>query len=389
MITSSCCPTKIAQIAYAAFGRLGIRINGVALGLAKLDGATCAILITEMAFPCDNDDKGVSMKIERNLGMDLVRATEAAALRAGRWMGRGDKEGCDQAAVDAMRHALESVPMNGVVVIGEGEKDDAPMLYTDERVGTGEGAEVDVAVDPVEGTTLLAEGMSGAIAVVAVAERGTLYNWQGFAYMDKLAVGEKAKGVVDIEAPVAYNIRAVARTLGKQVEDVTVVVLDRPRHRDLIREIRETGARIKLILHGDVSAGVMTAVDNPPADMLMGIGGAPEAVITACALKCTGGELQCRVWARNDEERALIAERGIDTRQVLRTSDLVQSDNVFFAATGITSGEFLGGVDYFGGGARTHSVVMRARSGTVRYIEATHRWDKLMRISTMPYGSHG
>ncbi len=323
--------------------------------------------------------------MERNLGMDLVRATEAAALRSGRWMGRGDKNGADQAAVDAMRMALNSVPMNGIVVIGEGEKDEAPMLYIGERVGTGEGEEIDVAVDPVEGTTLLAEGMPGAIAIVAVAERHSFYNWRGIPYMDKLAVGERAKGVIDINAPVAYNIRAVARTLNKQVEDVTVVVLDRPRHRDLIRQIREVGARIKLIPHGDVSAGIMTSIENPPADLLMGIGGAPEAVLTAAALKCLGGEIQCKVWPRNDEERARIAELGIDPRQVLTTRDLVRGENVVVAATGITSGEFLRGVEYFGGGARTHSVVMRSRSGTVRYIDATHRWDKLMRISDMPY----
>jgi len=323
--------------------------------------------------------------MERNLGMDLVRATEAAALRSGRLMGRGDKNGADQAAVDAMRMALNSVPMNGIVVIGEGEKDEAPMLYIGERVGTGEGEEIDVAVDPVEGTTLLAEGMPGAIAIVAVAERHSFYNWRGIPYMDKLAVGERAKGVIDINAPVAYNIRAVARTLNKQVEDVTVVVLDRPRHRDLIRQIREVGARIKLIPHGDVSAGIMTSIENPPADLLMGIGGAPEAVLTAAALKCLGGEIQCKVWPRNDEERARLAELGIDPKQVLTTRDLVRGENVVVAATGITSGEFLRGVEYFGGGARTHSVVMRSRSGTVRYIDATHRWDKLMRISDMPY----
>jgi fructose-1,6-bisphosphatase II len=326
------------------------------------------------------------MRIERNLGMDLVRATEAAALRSGRWMGRGDKVGADQAAVDAMRYSLDSVPMSGMVVIGEGEKDEAPMLYTGEQVGSGEGPEMDVAVDPVEGTTLLAEGMPGAIAVIAIAERGALYNWQGIAYMDKLAVGERAKGVIDINAPVAYNIRAVARTLGKQIEDVTVVVLDRPRHKDLIKQIRETGARIKLILHGDVSAGIMTAIENPPADILMGIGGAPEAVITAAALKCMGGELQCKIWPRNDEERALVTELGLDGDKVYTTKDLVRGENVYLAATGITPGEFLRGTEYFGGGARTHSVVMRSRSGTVRYIDATHRWDKLMRISNMPYG---
>ncbi len=329
------------------------------------------------------------MRLERNLGMDLVRCTEAAALRAARYMGRGDKIAVDQAGVDAMRTVLESVPMDGVVVIGEGEKDDAPMLYTGEHVGTGEGAEVDVAVDPVEGTTLAAEGMPGAIAVVAVAERGSLYTWAGVAYMDKLAVGPQARGAVDINAPVATNIASVARALNKQVEDVTVIVLDRPRHKDLIRQIRATGARIKLILHGDVSAGVMTATDFPPADMLMGIGGAPEAVITACAMVCLGGEIQCKLWPRNDEERALAAAQGLDLRKVYHTGDLVRGENVFFAATGITSGEFLRGVNFVSGGATTHSVVMRSASGTLRYIEGRHRWDKLMKISDLAYTGAG
>jgi len=325
------------------------------------------------------------MPLERNLGMDLVRCTEAAALRAARLMGRGDKIAADQSAVDAMRFILDSVPMDGVVVIGEGEKDAAPMLYTGEHVGTGEPPAVDVAVDPVEGTTLLAEGMPGAIAVVALAERGSLYNWSGLAYMDKLAVGEGARGAIDINAAVSDNIKNVAKALKKQPEDITVVVLDRPRHHELIRQIRETGARIKMILHGDVSAGVMTAIDDPPADMLMGIGGAPEAVITACALKCLGGEIQCKLWPRNDEERALVQASQIDISKVYRTNDLVQGENVFFAATGITDGEFLRGVRYFGGGARTHSVVTRLASGTVRYIESSHRWDKLMRISNLQY----
>lgn len=325
------------------------------------------------------------MRLERNLGMDLVRCTEAAALRAARLMGRGDKNAADQAAVDAMRFALDAVPMNGVVVIGEGEKDEAPMLYIGEKVGTGDPPEVDVAVDPIEGTTLLAEGMPGAIAVVAIAERGSLYHWSGIAYMDKLAVGPQARGAIDINAPVAENIRNVARALKKEVEDITVVVLDRPRHKDLIRQIRETGARIKLILHGDVSAGIMTAIEDPPADILMGIGGAPEAVITACAMKCLGGEIQCKLWPRNDDERALAAASGIDLDRVYRTSDLVRSENVFFAATGITDGEFLRGVRYFSGGARTYSVVMRAASGTVRYIESRHDWTKLMRISDVDY----
>ena len=325
------------------------------------------------------------MKIERNQGMDLVRCTEAAALRAGRMMGRGDKNAADQASVDAMRFAMDSVPMDGVVVIGEGEKDEAPMLYTGEHVGSGEPPEVDIAVDPVEGTTLLAEGMPGAIAVVAIAERGSLYSWSGIAYMDKLAVGEAARGAIDINAPVGENIRNVAKALKKNVEDVTVVVLDRPRHKDLIRQIRETGARIKLILHGDVSAGVMTAIENPPADMLMGIGGAPEAVITACALKCVGGEIQCKIWPRNDDEHALARAHNIDLTKIYHTADLVRGENVFFAATGITPGEFLRGVEYYSGGAATHSVVMRSASGTVRYIESRHRWDKLMRISGVPY----
>lgn len=325
------------------------------------------------------------MRLEGNLGMELVRATEAAALRSGRWMGRGDKEGCDQAAVDAMRYALDSVPMKGVVVIGEGEKDEAPMLYTGEQVGSGQGPELDIAVDPVEGTTLLAEGMPGGIAVVAVAERHALYKWEGVAYMDKLVVSENARGAIDIDAPVAVNIRNVARSLGKDIADVTVVVLDRPRHKELIKQIRATGARIKMILHGDVAAGIMTTIEHAPADILMGIGGAPEAVITACAIKCVGGEVQCKIWPRNDEERQLIEEQGLDGNRIYMTDDLVRTDSVFFAATGITTGEFLKGVEYFGGGARTHSVVMRSTSGTVRYIDAIHRWDKLMKISDQPY----
>ena len=325
------------------------------------------------------------MKIERNLGMDLVRATEMAALRAGRMMGRGDKNAADQLAVDAMRYALANMPMDGTVVIGEGEKDEAPMLYTGEKLGSGEGPEVDIAVDPVEGTTLLAEGMPGAIAVVAVAERHSLYAWSGIAYMDKLAVGEGARGAINIDAPVKENLYNVAKALGKRMEDVTVVVLDRPRHKDLIRQIRETGARIKTILHGDVSAGIMTAVDEPPADMLMGIGGAPEAVITAAALKCLGGEIQCRLWTRNDDERTMAEQNNIDLRKVYLIEDLVRSDNIFVAATGITEGEFLRGVRYVRGGAITHSVVMRSASGTTRYIESTHRWNKLMRISALEY----
>lgn len=325
------------------------------------------------------------MQLDRNLGMDLVRCTEAAALRAARLMGRGDKDAADQAAVDAMRFALNGIVMDGVVVIGEGEKDNAPMLYTGERVGTGALPAVDIAVDPVEGTTLLAEGMPGAIAVIAVAERGSLHAWSGIPYMYKLAVGEAARGKVDINASVAENVHAVAQALRRRVSDITVVVLDRPRHHQLIREIREAGARIRLIAHGDVAAGVMTAVEDAPADMLMGIGGAPEAVVTACALKCLGGEIQARLWPRDDQERELIVQQGMDANHVYSTDELVKGENVYFVATGITSGDFLRGVQYSEFGARTHSVVMRATTGTIRHIESFHRWDKLMRVSGIDY----
>ncbi|HEY0739257.1 MAG TPA: class II fructose-bisphosphatase [Herpetosiphonaceae bacterium] len=325
------------------------------------------------------------MKIERNIGFELVRATEAAALRAGRWMGRGDKNESDQAAVDAMRYALNNVDMDGIVVIGEGEKDEAPMLYIGEVLGNGHPPAVDIAVDPVEGTTLLAEGMPGAIAVVAIAERGSLFATPGIMYMEKIAVGEDAAGAIDITASVEQNIRNVAQALKKDVDDVTVVILDRPRHKQMIQEIRETGARIKMILHGDVAAGVMTTMDNAPADILMGIGGAPEAVVTACALKCIGGEIQCRLWPRNDQEREIVERERIDIARVYTTSDLCQGEDVHFAATGITTGELLRGVQYFGWGATTHSMVMRSRSGTSRFIEASHRWDKLMRISQLPF----
>jgi fructose-1,6-bisphosphatase II len=324
------------------------------------------------------------MKIERNIGFELVRATEAAALRAARFMGRGDKNAADQAAVDAMRFALDGVDMDGVVVIGEGEKDEAPMLYIGEHIGNGTPPTVDVAVDPIEGTTLLAQGMPGAIAVVAIAERGSLFATP-LAYMEKIAVGEAAAGAIDVAAPVATNIENVAKALKKRVDDVTVVLLDRPRHADLVQQIRETGARIKVILHGDVAAGVMTTLPEPPADMLVGIGGAPEAVITACALKCVGGEIQCRLWPRNADERQIVDKQQIDISRVYTTTDLCRGEDVHFAATGITTGEFLRGVQLFGGGATTHSIVMRSRSGTSRYIEAMHRWDKLMRISGIPF----
>ena len=323
--------------------------------------------------------------ITRNLSLELVRVTEAAALMAGRWMGRGDKEAADGAAVDALRQVLDTIDMQGVVVIGEGEKDEAPMLYTGEEVGTGQGPEVDIAVDPVEGTRLVAQGMPNSIVIMAVAERGSLYGWQDIAYMEKIAVGPEAAGVIDIDAPVAVNLRRVADAKGVDISDLTVVILDRPRHEQLIADVREAGARMKLILDGDVAGGLMAAMPGTGIDLLMGIGGSPEAVITACALKCVGGDMQTRLWPRNDEERRIVEEQGLDTSKVWEIGDLVQSEDVFFVATGITDGELLRGVHYFADGATTHSLVMRERSGTVRYVESSHRLSKLRELSNIPF----
>ncbi len=315
---------------------------------------------------------------ERNLAMELVRVTEAAALSAGRWMGKGNKEMVDQAAVDAMRRALDGVDMNGTVVIGEGEKDEAPMLYIGERIGNGNPPEVDLAVDPVDGTRLLALGLPGALAVVATAERGSMYSAPpGVFYMEKIAVGPAMKHVVDINAPVAVNLDRIARVRQAHIDDLTVVILDRPRHQETIRQIREVGARIRLITDGDVAASIQAAMeDYRGIDVLMGIGGAPEAVLSAAALKCVGGEIQCKIWPRNDEERAKFIADGIDLNRVYRTDDLVSSNDVSFAATGISAGDLLDGVQYFGWGARTTSVMMRSHSGTVRYIQARHKWRK-------------
>jgi fructose-1,6-bisphosphatase II len=315
---------------------------------------------------------------ERNLAMELVRVTEAAALRAGRWMGRGEKEKADQAAVDAMRQALDGVDMDGIVVIGEGEKDEAPMLYIGERVGNERLPEVDVAVDPVEGTRLLSLGLPGALAVVATAERGSMYGAPpGVFYMEKIAVGPAARNVVDINAPIASNLERVARARDAQIEDLSVVILDRPRHQELIRQVREAGARIRLIMDGDVSAAIQAAMeDYRGVDVLVGIGGATEAVLAAAAIKCIGGEIQCKIWPRDEEEREKLKADGVDLEQVLHTDDLVRGNDVSFAATGITSGELVDGVQYFGWGARTSSVMMRSRSGTIRYIQARHKWRK-------------
>lgn len=315
---------------------------------------------------------------ERNLAMELVRVTEAAAINAGRWMGKGNKEMVDQAAVDAMRHAVDGVDMHGVVVIGEGEKDEAPMLYIGEEIGNGNKPEVDVAVDPVDGTRLLALGLPGALAVVATAERGSMYSAPpGVFYMDKIAVGAAFKHVIDINAPVAVNLDRIARVRQAHIDDLTVVILDRPRHQDIIRQIREAGARIRLITDGDVAAAIQAAMeDYTGIDVMMGVGGAPEAVLAAAALKCLGGEIQTKIWPRTDEERERFKADGIDLERVYRTDDLVSGNDVCFAATGITSGELLDGVQYHGWGARTSSVMMRSRSGTVRYIQARHKWRK-------------
>jgi fructose-1,6-bisphosphatase II len=300
-------------------------------------------------------------------------------------MGRGDREAADRAAVEAMRLMLRSIDMDGVVVIGEGEKDEAPMLYNGERIGNGRPPQVDVAVDPIDGTRLLALGRPGALAVIALSERGTMFSPGRIVYMHKLAVGPEAREVIDLDAPVVENLRRIARAKGKDVDDLTVVILDRERHADLIREVRAAGARIKLIPDGDVSAALMTAFPDSGIDLLIGIGGSPEGVIAAAALKCLGGELQARLWPRNEEERRFAAEMGYDLHRILTADDLVRGDNIFFAATGITDGEILRGVRYTGTGARTHSLVMRSRSGTIRFVEAHHRWDKLMRISGYPY----
>lgn len=322
---------------------------------------------------------------DRNIAMELVRTTEAAALAAARWMGRGDKNASDQAAVDAMRLMLDTVAMDGVIVIGEGEKDEAPMLYNGERVGNGTGPQVDVAVDPIDGTRLLSLGRAGALSVVAVAPRGAMYSPGDIFYMDKIAVGPAAKGMIDLSAPVEWNIQQVARGIGISVDEVTVVILDRDRNTEIVDQVRAAGARIRFIGDGDVAGAVNAALPGRGVDMLLGIGGSPEGVIAACAIKAIGGDMQGRLWARDDHDREVAAERGIDFSQVLTLDDLVRSDDVFFAASGITSGDLLRGVEYISGGATSESLVMRSRSGTIRRIETDHRWQKLQQVSGTRY----
>lgn len=314
------------------------------------------------------------------MALELVRVTEVAALSAARFMGRGDKEGADQAAVDGMRLMLNAVEMDGVVVIGEGEKDEAPMLYNGERLGAGEAPQFDIAVDPIDGTTPLAKGRDNSIATVAFAPRGTMFDPGPFVYMNKIAVGPRCRGLIDIEKPVAENLQLVAKAKDKRMEDLTVVMLDRPRHAQLVAEVRRCGARIRLITDGDVAGALMTAWPDSGIDVLLGIGGTPEGVLAACALRAMGGEIQGKLYARNEDELRRGHRRGYDFDRVLTMPDLVASDDVCFAATGITDGELLDGVKYYSHGASTDSLVVRGLTGTVRQIRATHGPDKLQQI---------
>jgi fructose-1,6-bisphosphatase II len=322
---------------------------------------------------------------DRNLALELVRVTESAALAAARWMGRGDKEAADQAAVDAMRLMLDTVPMDGIVVIGEGEKDHAPMLFNGEEIGNGEPPAVDVAVDPLEGTTLTSKGLNGALSVVALAERGTMFDPGPFVYMEKIAAGPEARDVLDLDAPISDNLERLAKVKNSEVKSLTVIMLERERHEQLAKEVREAGARIKFIPDGDVAAGIAAAREQSGVDMLLGIGGTPEGVITAAAIKCLGGVIQGRLWPRNEEEKDAAIAAGYDIDRVLTTDDLVSSDNVFFAGTGVTDGDLVRGVRYRGDDAITQSIVMRSKSGTVRVIDAVHRRQKLARYSKIEY----
>jgi len=324
---------------------------------------------------------------DRNLALELVRVTEAAAMAAGRWVGRGDKNGADGVAVNAMRTLISTVGMRGVVVIGEGEKDNAPMLFNGEEVGDGTGPECDVAVDPIDGTTLAAKGMTNAISVMAVAPRGSMYDPSAVFYMEKLVTGPEAADVVDIRYPVAENIHQVAKAKGSAPEDVTVVLLDRPRHQDIVNDIRATGARIKFITDGDVAGAIMAARSDTGIDLLLGVGGTPEGIIAACAMKCLDGVIQGRLWPKDDDERqrALDAGHDLDPDKVLLTDDLVNGDDVFFVATGITDGELMRGVRYRAGGASTHSLVMRSRSGTIRSISSEHKLQKLKAYAAVDF----
>jgi len=322
---------------------------------------------------------------DRNLGLELGRVTEAAAIAGSRWVGRGDKNGADGAAVNAMRRLINTVAMNGTVVIGEGEKDHAPMLYNGEKVGDGSGPDVDVAVDPIDGTTLTAKGMSNALSVIAVAERGTMFDPSAVFYMEKLATGPEAAEVVDIRLPAKENVRRVAKAKGVDTQDVTVCILDRPRHDSLVAEIRGTGARIKFITDGDVAGAIMACREDTGVDLLLGIGGTPEGIISAVAIKCLGGVIQGRLWPADDDEKQKALDAGHDLSRVLSTDDLVSSDNVFFAATGVTDGELLHGVRFHAASATTQTLVMRSKSGTIRFMESDHQLKKLRRYAAVQF----
>jgi fructose-1,6-bisphosphatase II len=322
---------------------------------------------------------------DRNLALELVRVTEAAAMAGGRWVGRGDKNGADGAAVNAMRQLIGTVSMTGVVVIGEGEKDEAPMLFNGERVGDGKGPECDVAVDPIDGTRLTALGMGNALSVMAVSPRGSMFDPSAVFYMEKLATGPDAADVVDIRMPVSENVRRVAKAKKESPSDVTVVILDRPRHAEMVEEVRATGARIKFITDGDVAGAIMAAREGTGIDLLVGIGGTPEGIIAACALKTLGGVIQGRLWPLDDDERQKAIDAGHDLDRVLETNELVSGEDVFFVATGITDGELLKGVRYRGSTVRTHSIVTRSRSGTIRIVESEHRLDKLRAYSSVDF----
>jgi fructose-1,6-bisphosphatase II len=325
-------------------------------------------------------------KPDRNLAIEIVRTTEAAALAAARWQGRGQKEAGDQAAVDAMRQVLDTVEMDGTVIIGEGEKDEAPMLFNGESVGTGASPKVDIAVDPIDGTRLLAEGRPGSIAVLAAAPAGTMFDPGPCVYMEKLVVGAEAKGLVDLDRPLGENLDIVAKAKGVEVRDLTVMMLDRDRHEAAKKAVRESGARLSLITDGDVAGAILAAwEDRPEVDVLYGIGGTPEGVIAACAVKALDGEVLGRLWTRSDEERGRAIDAGYDLDQILTADDLVRGEDAFFACTGITPSQLLRGVNFSSKGATTQSLVMRSKSGTVRFIEARHKFSKLRQYASIDY----
>ena len=323
--------------------------------------------------------------IERNVAMELVRVTEAAALAAARFLGMGDKNLVDGSAVSAMRFVLGNVHMDGIVVIGEGEKDEAPMLYIGEKIGDGSGLKLDIAVDPVDGTTLTAKGLPGAISAVALSARGTMNCPRQVVYVNKIVAGPEARDVVNIDASVAENLNNIAKAKKRKVAELTVVVLDRPRHDQLISEIRSAGARIKLISDGDVAAGIQAALPETGIDCLMGIGGTPEGVLSAAAIRCIGGVIQCKAWPRDEKEKNAAIAAGLDLDKVYSTEDLVGGEDVFFAATGVSTGEMLKGVRYFAGGAQTHSMAMRSRSGTIRWIDSWHNLERLDKLSAFKF----